>query len=93
MKDLPLTPASGKILELSFTSNNFTGESLVDFSKIYAKIKYENSKGKTRSIDINPLVTSFNGNYAYFYIPNDIKGNKVDLLFTFRAKRFLYHLN
>lgn len=93
MKDLPLTPASGKILELSFTSNNFTGESLVDFSKIYAKIKYENSKGKTRSIDINPLVTSFNGNYAYFYIPNDIKDNKVDLLFTFRAKSYLYHLN
>lgn len=91
--DLPLT-SSNKILEISFVSNNFTGESLVDFSSIYAKIRYEDSNGKMQNINPNSLVNNYNGNYAYYSLPNDIKEDgSLDLIFTFRNEQYVYHLN
>ena len=93
-KDLPLSVSKGQILELSFASNNFDGESFVDFSSIYARIKYEDSNGKTKRITTTNIVNQeYFGNYAYFRIPSDIAPNsKVDIIFTFRDQRYIYHL-
>ena len=92
MMDLPLT-SSNKILEISFVSNNFTGKSFVDFSNIYAKIRYEDNNGKMQSIEPKSLVNNYNGNYAYFSVPNDIKDDgTLRLVFIFRDERYIYHL-
>lgn len=92
MMDLPLT-SNNKILEISFVSNNFTGKSFIDFSNIYAKIRYEDNNGKMKSIEPKSLISNYNGNYAYFSIPTDIKDNgKLRLVFIFRDERYIYHL-
>ena len=93
-KDLPLSVSKGKILELSFTSDSFTGKSFVDFSSIYAKIKYKDTNGKNKQILVNSLVSNdYFGNYAYFRIPDDIApSSKISLMFTFRDKRYVYNL-
>ena len=93
-KDLPLSVSKGKILELSFTSDSFTGKSFVDFSSIYAKIKYKDTNGKNKQILVNSLVSNdYFGNYAYFRIPDDIApSSKISLIFTFRDKRYVYNL-
>ena len=93
IRELPLS-SSNKILEISFSSNNFTGESFVDFSSIYAKIRYEDNNGETHSITPSSLVNSYNGNYAYFSLPNDANNDgAVDLIFTFRNEQYIYNLN
>ena len=93
-KELTLDPVSGKILEIAFSSSDFTAKSFVDFSSIYAKIKYEDSSSKTKRITTTSLIDNYNGNYAYFRIPDDIKeGSSVDLIFTFRDERYVYHLS
>ena len=93
-KDLPLTVTDGKILELAFASSTFNGKSFVDFSNIYAKIRYEDNNGKMHSIIPSSLVNSYNGNYAYFSLPNDANNDgEVDLIFTFRNEQYIYNLN
>ena len=93
MMELPLS-SNNKILEISFISNNFTGEFFIDFSNIYAKIKYEDNDGKVHSITADSLLDNYNGNYAYYSLPNDIKDDGVlDLIFTFRNEQYIYHLN
>lgn len=91
-KDVELTPPTGKVLELSFTSNYFTGKSFVDFSNIYAKIRYKDTNGKNKTIVTTNLVSSdYFGNYAYFRIPDDIAtDSNISLIFTFRNERYVY---
>lgn len=85
--------SKNKILTLSFVSNNFTGQSFVDFSSIYAKIRYEDDNGKVKRVEATSLINDYNGNYAYFSIPSDISSDSnIDLIFTFRDKRYVYHL-
>lgn len=91
--ELPLK-SNNKILEISFISNNFTGKSFVDFSSIYATINYEDNNGKMKSIEPYSLVNNYNGNYAYFSIPNDVKDDaKIEMIFTFRNEQYIYYIN
>ena len=91
--ELPLQ-SSNQILEISFVSNNFTGKSFVDFSNIYAKIRYEDKDGESKSITPSSLISNYNGNYAYYSIPNDINtAGKIDLVFSFRNQQYVYQLN
>ena len=94
IREMPISVSNGKILEISFTSNYFTGNSFIDFSSIYAKIRYKDRNGKTKRIATTNVVTSdYFGNYAYFRIPDDIADDsKVSLIFTFRNKRYVYNL-
>ena len=93
-KELTLDPTTGKILEIAFSSSDFTAKSFVDFSSIYAKIKYEDSSSKTKRIVTTSLIDNYNGNYVYFRLPDDIKeDSSVDLIFTFRDERYVYHLS
>ena len=93
VKTLPLN-SNNKILKISFVSNNFTGQSFIDFSNIYAKIKYEDSDGKIHLIDAKSLLNEFTGNYAYFSLPNDVNNEgRLELIFTFRNEQYIYHLN
>ena len=93
-KDLTLSVSNGKILELSFASDSFTGKSFVDFSSIYAKIRYEDTNGKSKQVLTNSLVSGdYFGNYVYFRILDDIApSSKISLVFTFRNKRYVYDL-
>ncbi len=92
-RELDLSVSSGQILELSFTSDGFTGKSFVDFSSIYAKIEYENTSGENVEILTNSLVSNSYGNYAYFKIPDDINiSSNVKLIFTFRDEEYIYNL-
>ena len=91
-KHVELTPPTGKVLELAFTSDYFTGKSFVDFSNIYAKIRYKDTNGKNKTIVTTNLVSSdYFGNYAYFRIPDDIASDSnISLIFTFRNERYVY---
>ncbi len=91
--ELPLK-SNNKILELSFISNSFTGKSFVDFSNIYAKINYEDSNGNMKSIEPYSLLINYNGNFAYFSIPNDAKDDaRIQMIFTFRNEQYIYYMN
>ena len=46
-----------------------------------------------KSVEPKSLISNYNGNYAYFSIPTDIKDNgKLRLVFIFRDERYIYHL-
>ena len=93
MMELPLT-SNNKILEIAFVSNNFTGKSFVDFSNIYVKINYEDNNGDLKSVIPKSLLNDYNGNYAYFSLPDNAKDDgAIDLVFTFRNEQYIYHLS
>ena len=69
-------------------------KSFVDFSNIYATINYEDNNGKMKSIEPYSLVNNYNGNYAYFSIPDDVKEDaKIEMIFTFRNEQYIYYIN
>ena len=94
IRSFPLTNQQGKILELSFTSDTFDNQSLVDFLLRYAKINYKDNQDTSRSIEISSAVRNYTGNMLYLNVPSEIDTSKeIDFVFTFRNERYIYHLN
>ena len=84
---------NNKILEIAFVSNNFTGQSFIDFSNLYATINYKNNSGETFNIAASSVIDNYSGNYAYFSIPSDVDPNSIELVFTFRDGKYVYKLS
>ena len=90
-----ITVSSGKkVLQLSFTSDVFSGEEFVDFSEEYGKIVYIDNKGKRRSLAIDDAVNKqYFGNYMYFVVPERLQDAKeIRLVYTVRNKKYVYKL-
>ena len=90
-----LTPRSGNlILRLFFTSDTFTGEDFVDFSTEYGKIVYIDNKGKSQDVEIRDAVNhSYNGNYMYFEVPDDLQNaSEIRLVYTVRNREYVYRV-
>ena len=83
-----------KILKISFSSNNFEGKDLIDFSSKYGKIIYINNKGKEKSVEIkNPFGRTYYGKYLYVEVPEALETSKsIELRYTIRNNQYIYKI-
>lgn len=84
-----------KILKIDFSSSDFEGKELIDFSTNYGKIKYKDNDNLTRSIDIVNALNDkdYLGKVIYIRVPNNIKESKsVTLIYVLRNKKYLYNI-
>ena len=83
-----------KIMKLEMITSSLDNQDLVDFSLMYGKIKYEDSKGKKKDVALkNAIEREYFGNNLYLIVPDDItKATKIDFIFTLRNRRYIYNL-
>ena len=83
-----------KILKISFSSSDFTGKEFVDFSYRYGRIKYEDSKGKTKYYDMIDLIdTEYEGKEIFLKVPDELaKAKGISLEYTIRTKKYVVKL-
>ena len=83
-----------KILQIDYMSDYFDPKTFVDFSTKYAKIKYEDKKGKTSSIDCeNAIPRDYTNSVLYLKVPAALKNaTKIDLVYTINGKQYTYHI-
>lgn len=88
-------PQSSKIMTISFSSPDYEGTELIDFSKKYGKIKYIDNDGFAREIKIEDACSNkeYLGKYLYIKVPIDLeKMTNVQLIFTVRNRRYIYEI-
>lgn len=88
-------PQSSKIMDINFSSPDYEGNELIDFSKNYGKIKYIDNEGFAREIKIEDACSNkeYLGKYLYIKIPKDLeKMENVELIFTVRNRRYIYNI-
>ena len=84
-----------KIIEIPFVSNDFEGQELIDFSIKYGKIKYIDSEGMTKEIDVSNALKSneYLGKYLYIDVPEELeKSNNITLVYTVRNQKYSYKI-
>lgn len=87
------TPTT-KLVAIPFTSLDFTGEELIDFSENFGRIKYKDQNGKTRTISVkNALSKKALDKSLFLTVPLEIESsNDIQLEFTVRNHRYTYKL-
>lgn len=88
------SPPGKKIMKLDFTSVDFTGEELIDFSLNYGRIKYKDNSGKIRQIDAkNALNKDALNKSLYLTIPDEAaQSSEIKLEYTVRNHRYTFKL-
>lgn len=83
-----------KIMKIDFTSVDFTGEELIDFSLNYGRIKYKDSNGKIRQQDVkNALSKDALNKSLYLNITDEVaQSSEIKLEYTVRNHRYTYKL-
>lgn len=83
-----------KILKMPFSSNNFEGKDMIDFSTKYGTINYIDNKGKKSSISIkNPFNKTYYGKYLYAQVPIAVSNStNIELEYTIRNNRYIYKI-
>ena len=83
-----------EILQIDYLSEYFEPKVFVDFSTKYAKIKYEDKKGKTSSIDCEDAIArDYTNNALYLKVPATLKkAKKIDLVYTINGEQYTYHI-
>ena len=83
-----------KILKIPFSSNNFEGKDMIDFSSKYGTINYINNKNKRSVLKIkNPFNKTYYGKYLYIKIPTEVSNSSsIELEYTIRNNRYVYKL-
>ena len=83
-----------KILQIDYMSDYFDPKTFVDFSTKYAKIKYEDKKGKVHNIDCeNAIPRDYTNNALYLKVPAELKNaKKIDFVYTINEKQYVYHI-
>lgn len=93
-KDLMVDPMH-RVLKIDFSSNDFEGEELIDFSKSYGKIRYIDNDNLAKEISIENAITTGNylGKYVYIKVPLEIEKSKsVNLIYTVRNQKYNYKI-
>lgn len=91
----PILAKPGKlILQIFFVSPSFSGKDFVDFSMEYGKIDYIDNNGKRTEVSIkDALDRSYNGNYMYLEVPQQLQEARIiRLIYTVRNKKYVYRL-
>ena len=84
-----------KIIEIPFISNDFEGQELIDFSTKYGKIKYIDSEGMTKEINVENALNNneYLGKYLYIDVPLELeKSNNITLIYTVRNQKYNYKI-
>lgn len=84
-----------KALIIKFTSPDYEGGELIDFTKEYAKVNYIDTDGFYRSLSIVNLLENkdYLGKYLYIKVPDNIENMKeVNIVYTIRNKRYSYKI-
>ena len=83
-----------KIMKISFASVDLDGKDLIDFSSKYGKIKYKDSNGNEKVLNIESyLNTNYYGKYLYLKIPTDVESSSlIELVYTIRNNEYIYKL-
>ncbi len=86
--------ANEKILYLTYSSLELEGKNMIDFSTNYGKIKYKDSKGKSKSIPVESSVTNkYYGKYLYLKVPEEVMNSStLQLIYTVRNDQYVYNL-
>ena len=93
MREESVSLAPNKILTLTFISDTLDGNRFIDFLQRYAKMKYRNIENQEVIMDVsNALSRDYYGNRAYLRVPSDVSAEGISLIFTFRDKQYIYHL-
>ena len=83
---------ANKYVKIPFSSKEFDGKELVDFSTNYGKIIYKDSKGKDREIAFKSAVPrKYYGKYLYIKLDNKIldKNKNIKLKYVVRNNQYL----
>lgn len=89
------TSPNYKILKIEFSSSDYEGKELIDFSSKYGKIKYVDNDKMTRSINIEDQLVNkeYLGNYLYIKVPDNIEqASKITFIYTVRNEKYLYRI-
>ena len=83
-----------KILKIPFSSNNFEGKDMIDFSIKYGTINYIDNKNKKTVLTIkNPFNKTYYGKYLFIKIPIAVaNSNSIELEYTIRNNRYVYKI-
>ena len=83
-----------KILKIPFSSNNFEGKDMIDFSIKYGTINYIDNKNKNTVLTIkNPFNKTYYGKYLFIKIPVAVaNSNSIELEYTIRNNRYVYKI-
>ena len=82
-------------MKIQFSSNDFEGQELIDFSSKYGKIRYIDSEGMTKEINVENALKNneYLGKYLYIDVPIEIeKANNITLIYTVRNQKYNYKI-
>lgn len=94
-KTITATPGY-KLLLINFSSADYEGKELIDFTKEHGKIKYTDNDGFYRELKIEDYLSNkdYLGKNLYIKVPNTIQNSKeISLVYTVRNKRYSYKIN
>lgn len=84
-----------KILVINFSSNDYEGEELIDFSTKYGKIVYRDNENITREWKVENAINSskYLGKYLYIKVPNALEEAKeIEFIYTIRNQKYIYKI-
>ena len=84
-----------KILVINFSSNDYEGEDLIDFSMKYGKIVYRDNENITREWKVENAINSskYLGKYLYIKVPNTLEEAKeINFIYTIRNQKYIYKI-
>ena len=89
-----LSPDGSKTLILEFASNIWESTEIVDFLGKCAKIKYKDSDGMERELNINFAVKkNYFGKVSYITVPKEIENSDIlQLIIKLRNRKIKYYL-
>ena len=89
-----IAPTGYKILKIPFSSNNFEGKDMIDFSTKYGTINYIDNEDNTTVVKFkNPFNRVYYGKYLYTKVPADIINAKsIEINYTIRNDKYTYKL-
>ncbi len=84
-----------KILKIKFSSPDFEGEDLIDFSIKYGKIVYRDNDNITREIKVENAVDTkkYLGKFLYVKVPKDVENSKeIKFIYVVRNQKYIYKI-
>jgi len=84
-----------KIMEITFSSDDYEAKNMIDFLNKYGRINYKDSRGNTKSLAIDVAITrKYLGKKVYLNVPSDFESYEdVRLDITIRDKNYSYQLS
>lgn len=81
-----------KVMMFDFSSSEFEGKDMIDFSTSYGIINYIDSEGKEESIGFKyPFSHSATGKTLYTLVPEELgNSTKIELVYLIRNKKYIY---